>query len=225
MEKSEITDKDGELATVPLTSLKITDILLLNESGLPIIFRTYDEDSILDKKNEHLISGFLSAILAFAEQTQTSVDDIGIGSKRYYLERRGELICNVILKADSYQDYPFKRAYQIAKDIIARTFEAHFLLQNLGSFSSVNNESSDTSSNLKAIEKEIAESLGPILDNIAMETMIQLKEEGETLVKQALARMKEGTTYLDPGFEGKTQEAQLLRFKSFRRESLDQEED
>lgn len=75
-----------------LQSFGVQGLLVLESGGLPLLVRDYYKNGIFRLDNANLLTGFISAINAYAESIHGLLTDIGLGGTRLVIKRsKGDL--------------------------------------------------------------------------------------------------------------------------------------
>lgn len=70
-----------------LKALSIQGLLVIDESGLPLLVRDYNTKGFFRLDNAELLTGFISAIKSYAESISGYLTDIGLGGSRMLIKR------------------------------------------------------------------------------------------------------------------------------------------
>ncbi len=161
----------------------VRGIYILDETGIPLFARTYDNTDIGDETV--LLSGFLAAIELFARaHLEGEISDIGMTTRRYFFLKKESLIYVVSINITPEQKY------YTDPDILETAIN---LLENISLAFEIIYESSGGKN--KEFE-ELVETFGPTADSILMEATIDLRNfESEGIPSQyELAEKFKGET-------------------------------
>ncbi len=219
-------DSDQEKEIIP--TLSVQEILLLNKStGIPIFSRAYKETS---GKDPALVAGLMAAIVQFGEMIGNNMElnDIGIHEgSRIFIRGYKDLVCLLTIDNFPVTLTTSRKFVEIINELSSRIFEAIRMMMAIpvndsnGSIDEVIYETTDSS--LEGHNLSVFPGLGPIIDNIVLETTALFYEDenleamAEAMVEKGLFAMEESdSTYLTSEYSGTTREIKKEKITKLR---------
>ena len=122
----------------------VIGLLILEESGIPLLIRDYDSRGLFNIINAELITGFIAAINNYALSFEGFLTDIGLGATRLALKHSRGHIFGLFVDERflrRYQGEVFFMLIELTLKNLIRTFEIFLKLveEEEGSFKGVYN--------------------------------------------------------------------------------------